>query len=208
MTRAAQAKAAAPSVRRTPVQERSSGTVRQIVAAASALLERIPLEEITTSRIAAEAGVSVGALYRFFPDKQAIIDAIAVRRVEEFRASLGQRLVETGGVDPRAFLDLAIDAYVAFLEEHADFRTIAFGRFVSAPTRQRELASEAGPAALIKSFVLDQLGVEAPPDLDLKLRIVSEAGDRLIAYAWEQPTAEDRARVIEQTKQMLAAYLF
>ena len=208
LTRAAQAKAAAPSVRRTPVQERSSGTVRQIVAAASALLERIPLEEITTSRIAAEAAVSVGALYRFFPDKQAIIDAIAVRRVEEFRESLEQRLGETGGVDPQGFLDLAIDAYVAFLEAHADFRTIAFGRFVSAPTRQRELASEAGPAALIKSFVLDQLGVEAPPDLDLKLRIVSEAGDRLIAYAWEQPTAEDRARVIAETKQILAAYLF
>jgi AcrR family transcriptional regulator len=86
------AMARAAPVRRTPVQERSSGTVQQIFQAASALLGRVPLEEITTSRIAAEAGVSVGALYRFFPDKQAIIDGIAVQRVEEFRASLEQRL--------------------------------------------------------------------------------------------------------------------
>jgi hypothetical protein len=136
------------------------------------------------------------------------VDAIAVRRVEEFRASLEQRLREAGGVEPRAFLDMAIDAYVAFLEGHPDFRTIAFGRFVSASTRRGEVASEAGPAALIRHFVFEQLGIEAPPDLELRLRIVSEAGDRLIAYAWEQPTAEERARVIAETKQMLAGYLF
>ena len=60
----------------------------------------------------------------------------------------------------------------------------------------------------MRRFVLEKLGIEAPPDLDLKLRIVSETGDRLIAYAYEQPTAEERARVIAELKRVLAAYLF
>ncbi|HXE11997.1 MAG TPA: TetR/AcrR family transcriptional regulator, partial [Bryobacteraceae bacterium] len=72
------------SARRTPMQGRSQETVQRILNATSRLLERIPLEEITTSRIAQESGVSVGGLYRFFPDKQAIIDAIAVQHVKEF----------------------------------------------------------------------------------------------------------------------------
>src|SRR5207253_344080 len=94
------------AMRHAPVQERSNDTVQQIFAATSALLGKMPLEQITTSRIAAEAGVSIGGLYRFFPDKQAIIDAIAVRSVDEFRASVESRLAQTGAVDPREFLDL------------------------------------------------------------------------------------------------------
>ncbi len=69
-------------------------------------------------------------------------------------------------------------------------------------------ASAAWPSAFAWRSTIRFPGLEAPPDLDLKLRIVSEAGDRLIAYAWEQPSAEERARVIEETRRMLAAYLF
>src|SRR5208283_4009784 len=69
---------AAAAVRRTPLQERSADTVEQILAAASGLLGRMPAGELTTSLIASEAGISVGGLYRFFPDKQSIIDALAV----------------------------------------------------------------------------------------------------------------------------------
>ena len=200
--------ARAAPVRRTPVQERSSGTVQQIYSAASALLGRAPLEEITTSRIAAEAGVSIGALYRFFPDKQAIIDGIAVQRVEEFRASLERVLDASNGMEAPAFLDLIIDSYVAFLDAHPDFRAIALGRHVSASTRARQVQADVGPAAIVRRFVLERLGIEAPPDLDLKLRIVSETGDRLIAYAFEQLTAVERAQVIAELKRLLSGYLF
>ena len=202
------AMARAAPVRRTPVQERSSGTVQQIFQAASALLGRVPLEEITTSRIAAEAGVSVGALYRFFPDKQAIIDGIAVQRVEEFRASLEQCRAASDGMEAPAFMDMVIDAYVAFLDAHPDFRTIALGRHISASTRERQVRPDVGPAAIVKRFILDRLGIDVPPDLDLKLRIVSETGDRLIAYAYEQPSEAERAAVIAELKRLLAAYLF
>lgn len=77
-------------MRRRPVQGRSSGALPQTSRAASALPGRVPLEDITTSRIAVEAGVSVGALYRFFLDKQAIIDGIAVERADEFRVLRAQ----------------------------------------------------------------------------------------------------------------------
>jgi AcrR family transcriptional regulator len=194
-------------VRRTPVQERSNDTVQQIFAATSALLSKMPLEQITTSRIAAEARVSIGGLYRFFPDKQAIVDAIAVRGVEEFRESLERRLEETGPVDPREFMDLVIDAYVAFLDARPDFRTIALGRHISATTRETQVASDAGPAALVKSFI-SSLGIEESPDLDLKIRIATETGDRLIGFAYSQATVAARAHVIAEMKQLLKAYLF
>jgi AcrR family transcriptional regulator len=200
--------ARAATVRRTPVQERSNDTVQQIIRATSVLLQRMPLEHITTSRIAAEAGVSIGALYRFFPDKQAIIDAIAVRHVEDFRAQLEQRVAASGLADGPAFMDLVIDAYVAFLDERPDFRTIALGRHVSAATRQREAQPDVGPAGLVRSFMLDCLGFPNSAGLDLNLRIAIEIGEHLIGYAYAQPTAEERAQVIREMKRVLSGYLF
>lgn len=195
------------SLRHVPVQERSNETVQQIFTATSRLLGKMPLEQITTSRIAAEAGVSIGGLYRFFPDKQAIIDAIAVESVEEFRTSVERRLAASGGVDPREFLDLVIDEYVAFLDARPDFRTIALGRHVSARTRERQVAADVGPAALVKSFIAS-LGIQDSSDLNLKIRIATETGDRLIGFAYAQTTAEARARVIDEMKRLLAGYLF
>jgi len=196
------------SSRRQPVQLRSSTTVQSIFDAASVLLARMKLEQITTSRIAEEAGISVGALYRFFPDKQSIVDAIAVRRVEEFKAALEVRMASVEAMEPRAFLDFVIDEYVAFLDTHPDFRAISLGRHISAATRQKHTHPDVGPAALVKQYTLDALGLEVPPDLDLKLRIVTEVGDRMIAFAYEQPTAEDRAAVIAEMKALLGGYLF
>src|SRR5947209_16799699 len=108
--------------RRSPVQERSQETVHHIFEATSRLLGRIPLEDITTSRIAEDAGVSIGALYRFFPDKQAIIDAIAVKCVEEFRASLEGRFQEISLGDGTAFLRTVSDAVVEFLHAQPQVR--------------------------------------------------------------------------------------
>src|SRR5579862_8509443 len=117
-----------PSPRRAPVQLRSQQTVQRVLDAAGALLQQVSLEEITTTRIAAEAGLSIGALYRFFPDKQTIIDAIAVRHVENFKAEVEPKLLKLivrdvagfKGVDPARLLDAVIDAYIVYLDAHPD----------------------------------------------------------------------------------------
>lgn len=198
----------APAARRSPVQERSQETVERIFKATSELLGKTALEEITTSLIARKASVSVGALYRFFPDKQAIIDAIAVKYVEEFRASLEGRFSEISLADGPAFLSGVIDAFAGFLDAHPDFRTIAFGRHVSAATRKRQTEPDATGAGLVKRFMIESLGMSNVSELDLRLRIAIETGERLFAYAYEQASAEKRRQVIDEMKQLLSGYLF
>jgi len=206
----------AASPRRVPLRPRGHKTLQRLLDSASSLLTHMPLDDVTTTRIAAEAGISVGAIYRFFPDKQAIIDAIAVRHVEQFRASLvgtvlktvASQLVRLEKPRPALILDAIIDAYIAYLDAHPDFRAISFGRHISAATKERQVSPDAGVSALLKRFMLEQLGTADTAELDLKLRIVSEAGERLIAYAYEQPAREDRDRVIAEMKKMLARYLF
>lgn len=61
---------------KVPVQKRSRETVGSIVEACSRLLATQPYHEITTDKIAETAGVSIGSLYQFFSNKEAIVSAV------------------------------------------------------------------------------------------------------------------------------------
>jgi AcrR family transcriptional regulator len=195
------------SPRRTPVQNRSQETVQRILSATSRLLERLPLEEITTSRIAEESGVSVGGLYRFYPDKQAIIDAIAVQHVKDFESQVRNRLLLLLPLGGPGFLSAVIDRYVEFLDARPDFRAIVFGRHISAATREQQIRSDVGATGLVKQVMVLFLGMKDSDDLSLKLRVASETGEHLLAYAYRQ-TPEERAKVITELKSLLGSYLF
>jgi AcrR family transcriptional regulator len=66
--------------RKSPRQERSAYTVETILAAAARVLERDSLAGFNTNRVAAVAGVSVGSLYQYFPNKSALIAALIDRQ--------------------------------------------------------------------------------------------------------------------------------
>lgn len=62
--------------RRLPKQERSRAIVDAILTATQALLEDEKPDALTTNRIAERAGVSIGSLYRYFPNKDAILGSL------------------------------------------------------------------------------------------------------------------------------------
>src|SRR3954464_605008 len=66
-------------LRRVPQQGRSRAKVRRVLDAADELLEREGAGALVTTRVAAEAGVAVGSVYSYFPDKEAIAEALALR---------------------------------------------------------------------------------------------------------------------------------
>ena len=67
----------AASPRKRPTQERSRETVRAILEAAARIFEQVGVDAATTDRIAERAGISVGSLYQYFPNKDAILVALA-----------------------------------------------------------------------------------------------------------------------------------
>jgi AcrR family transcriptional regulator len=200
------------TTRRRPVQERSQETVARVLAATTTLLARgVAIESLTTAQIATEAQLSVGALYRFFPDKQAIVDAIAVRHMELFQEQLGAALLTDFPETPHTFLAHVLDAFVAYLDANPDFRTVAFGapgggRYISRPTREDYAGTQVSDMVL--EFLSGAFDIAPTPDLAFRLRIATEIGDRLLAFAFEQPDEPSRARVLGEAKALLAGYLF
>jgi AcrR family transcriptional regulator len=98
--------------RKSPVQARSTVTVDAIVQATVQVLLREGKEKLTTTLVARRAGVSVGTLYQYFPNKRALLQETLMRHVgaiadvveQECRAQRGKSLEEMGAGVVRAFL--------------------------------------------------------------------------------------------------------
>lgn len=93
--------------------------VDRILDAAAAVLAAEGYQRASTNRIAAEAGVSPGSLYRYFDDKDAIVTALSHRVAADFGAELGP-VLRTALVRPRAEVTwLVAGAVLDVLERHA-----------------------------------------------------------------------------------------
>ncbi|MFN7134796.1 MAG: TetR/AcrR family transcriptional regulator, partial [Myxococcales bacterium] len=65
-----------------PKQERSRALVDVLLEATARILQTDGAEKLSTNAIARVAGVSVGSLYQYFPDKEAVVAALIERKVE------------------------------------------------------------------------------------------------------------------------------
>jgi AcrR family transcriptional regulator len=83
--------------RKKPVQKRSQVTVDAIIEAAARSFVREGYASATTNRIAEVAGVSVGSLYEYFPNKASLLLALIGRQVDGLTRLMGERLAAVKG---------------------------------------------------------------------------------------------------------------
>jgi AcrR family transcriptional regulator len=184
------------TARRAPVQRRSALRVERMLDAAAELLDELGPEGLSTSAIASRAGVSVGSLYQFFPDKHAVAEALARRSFERF----SQQLRAVGGGDWEAVVDQVIDTYVAFSRTEPGFQVLSFGGPVG---QQHMLDPEDDNNAVVARALSEIVDLDVPEDV---LRNAVEVGDALLALAFRRSPDGDPILVTE-AKTAVKAYL-
>lgn len=102
------------SPRRKPLQQRSLARSEQILEVTAALLEQVGFDALTTILIARGTGISVGTLYHYFPNKHAIMYAMA----EQWLHEVERALAEIDGwqfatLRPEQFVDTLIERQLA-----------------------------------------------------------------------------------------------
>jgi len=88
--------------RRIPSQARSAETVTLILEAAAQILEAKGLAGFTTNGVAERAGVSIGTLYQYFADKNAVLLALARQQMETALEAVRRALEPAQGLDAEA----------------------------------------------------------------------------------------------------------
>ena len=106
-----------PRVR--PVQKRAKETVDQILDNAAILLDEVGVDAFNTNLLAERAEVAVRSVYRYYPNKLAVIVGLAERQATEWQELFAKLLVAVADPHQNAFdaWDDALDGYVAYLKQ-------------------------------------------------------------------------------------------
>jgi AcrR family transcriptional regulator len=110
------------SVRKRPQQARSSRLVTYILEAAVRVLEREGAQKFTTARVAEVAGVSVGSLYQYFPNKEAILFRLQTDEWNQTSALLENILFDSDEPPPDRLRSM-VRAFFQSEWEEASLRT-------------------------------------------------------------------------------------
>lgn len=99
--------------RKSASQQRSRATVEAMLDATARVLVQDGYDRASTNRIAAVAGVSIGSLYQYFPNKEALVGALVARHTREMLQLLRDSLQEVASLDLRSALRELIRAMIA-----------------------------------------------------------------------------------------------
>ncbi len=106
--------------RRTPVQQRSRERVQDILNATGELLGEGGVDAVTTRALAERANISVAAVYQYFPNRDAIIDAYLEQATSLIDASVLETVLKLELVSPRTVVEAAVLAHLHFYQRHPD----------------------------------------------------------------------------------------
>jgi len=191
-----------PRLRRVPRQARSRERLARMLDAADELLVREGPGALTTTRVATAAGVSVGSLYQYLPDKEAIVEALAGRYLADFEAlmaTLGETAARERWDDPVGEL---IDAFSAAYRERPGYRALWFGREMTPALRAADRDNKAALADGLVA-VLGSLGFAVGPTAARTGVLVADA---LLQEAFRSDSRGD-AELIAEAKRVLRLYL-
>lgn len=194
------------TARRLPVQERSAARVERMLDAAAALLDTAGYDGTTTSTIARRARVSVGSLYQFFPDRRALLQALALRSFTRFSDALDQALVEHPPAHWRAAVELVVQEYVAFTRSEPGMRVLSFGGPIDTRLLTSDQENNAVVAARFEQVLATVVpGLRRSPELSLTVRVAVEAADAVLALAFQHDPEAD-PRIVAEASALLTAY--
>jgi AcrR family transcriptional regulator len=193
-------------LRRAPQQPRSQAKISQAVAAADRLLARDGANGVTTTRVATEAGIAVGTLYRYFPDKEALFDALAARCLARFE-SLMDALVEQSRTEKWADpVGTLFDAYTDLYRTDASLRAIWFGGLLSENLREADRAHKRVMAKGLRHILISQDIAGDAPELATVCHAAMLASDAITQEAFRNNDSGDAALMAE-AKTMLRSYI-
>lgn len=200
--------------RKRPKQERSQATVEAILTATTHILTEDGYNQLTTNRVAERAGVSIGSLYQYFPNKEALIFALAEHHANEMM-QLAQHHLEGLGVgeaslqENPSILEVLRQIIKAALAVHAinpKLHRVLHEQIPHSEVIRR--LDEATMEKMLRSFLAQRRDQLQPKNLDLTAFIIERTIRSLIhGVMIDRPELLKTGELEQELMAMLTAYL-
>src|SRR5690606_1840104 len=193
-------------LRRLPAQQRSMARVQRMLDACAELLDEGGYAELTTTKIAERAGVAIGSVYQFFPDKKAITQALGLRYLDVFSARIAQRIAEQDFDHWTETVDAIIDEYVTMHRQEPGFRSLHFGDVVDPRLLDSSRENNKVIATRLRDLLISAAGAVRSEKLDLAALVSVEAADAVLKMAFREDPNGD-PRLVSAAKLLVRSYL-
>ncbi|MFJ7286849.1 TetR family transcriptional regulator [Curtobacterium sp. NPDC098951] len=192
-------------LRNEPVQARSSARLAGLLDAAAGVIDEIGFERLTTAMVAERAGASIGTVYRYFPDRIAVVEALAIRSTQRLAERFITALDTSGATTWQQACDALIDVTAEMYRTEPGFRAIRFGDAADTGTGDAEdrMAALGGAVAHIMH---ERFGMPTTERLARTWVVLAESSHAVLARAHRDP-ANPEAALIEEYRTMSRAHL-
>ncbi len=201
-------KATRIQLRKKPQQERSIQRLDVILSTAATLIARKGIRDLKMTEIAAEAGLPIGSLYQFFPEKAAVVRALHDRQTTQVEGGTARVFGELKSVEEaEALLTWAVDAYYDFYRNDPTYLPVWLAA-ISDPDLQALNQRHIDRITVIlvdifKSFVPAELRI----DLDARVRMFVYLTGSIVRFAMSQEETVGR-RILDEWKANVRKTMF
>jgi AcrR family transcriptional regulator len=198
---------------RPPRQARSERTLERILAAAEELAAERPFDEIPVDRIVERAGTSVGAFYKRFPTKDALLPGVLARmqerNLQRVRAALATPTARRMPLAARVVTLLSHQAD-AYRRHRATVRAIVASRVgggLALPAAEADKAR--AMLALLAEWLLERRDEMRRPDPEVAVRIALHfsVSSLQLTLLQDEPPSVSAERLVAELSQAVVAYL-
>ncbi|WP_349897067.1 TetR/AcrR family transcriptional regulator [Parafrigoribacterium soli] len=197
--------AGATLLRNEPVQARSTARLTALLDAAASVIGEIGYERLTTAMVAERAGASIGTVYRYFPDRIAVLQSLSARNLNEF-TSRGLAGASDSAVTGWArAVEAAVDGIAAFFRDEPGFKSLRFGDVLDVRPRAQGSTGNGTVASQLAAILSDRFDLKDDAQLRFRVEVALELADALLARAFA--FGDGDKKFIDEARKVAVDYL-
>lgn len=194
------------SLRNEPVQARSTARLAALMDAAAAVVDEIGYERLTTAMVAERAGASIGTVYRYFPDRIAVLQALGARNLERALSRVTEEAANVEHSDWVSALTASMDILVQSFRDEPGFRSLRVGDVIDLRPAPNETPFKSILANALLESLVTRFGVPDNEEVRFAFETSIEISDALAARAFARNPDGDPA-FLEAGGSIVAALL-
>jgi AcrR family transcriptional regulator len=180
-------------LRNEPVQARSTARLTALLDAAAAAVHELGYERLTTAMVAERAGASIGTVYRYFPDRIAVLQALASRNLERVLTGIHHAFADQQHETWRDAIDAGFDVYVSSFRTEPGFASLRSGDVIDLRPAATPATHNSRLAETMVESLSARFGFEDSEATRFAFENAVEVMDALVARAFARDAHGDSA---------------
>lgn len=187
-----------------PVQARSTARVNALLDAACETMHELGYEQLTTAMVADRAGASIGTVYRYFPDRVAVLQAVAQRNLERVTSVITKQLSAQNPTTVNQTFDVVVDALVEVFRSEKGYRSLRVGDCLDLRPVVTGRSGNTQIAEIVREDIRQRLGLRLDSEGRLACETAIDVVDALLDRAFLRSDRGEGA-LIEEARRMARA---